>query len=291
MKILVLGATGMLGHKVIQILSREHTVYGTVRKKLPIKGHPVFGKMNLIENIDALHFNTLISEIHKIEPDVIVNSIGIVKQLPEAHDPIKSISINSLFPHQLASVCRNSGIRLIHYSTDCVFSGNKGNYSEEDFPDANDLYGRTKLLGELNEKNCLTIRTSIIGRELTSSHGLIEWFLSQNGKSVQGFRKVIFSGLTTNAHAEILEKIIVEYPHISGLYHVSSQSISKLDLLNLVRDIYDLKIEIFPNDYEISDRSLNSQKFKSKTKIFIPGWREMIEEMHRDSTPYSNLRD
>ena len=175
-------------------------------------------------------------------------------------------------------------------STDCVFSGHKGNYSETDPSDAEDLYGKTKYLGEVDYPGCLTIRTSIIGRELETKHGLIEWFLSQEGKTVSGYKKAIFSGLTTIALSEIIAEIIVNHPSLSGVYQVASKPISKYDLLNIVKHTYDMKVRIDPDESIINNRSLNPEKFRKETNIKIPSWEYMIEEMYRDPTPYAKIR-
>jgi dTDP-4-dehydrorhamnose reductase len=291
MRILVLGATGMLGHKLIQGLSDDYDVYGTIRRNISTSENiALLNKANLIGNIDAYNISTINEAIKGLDPDVVINCIGIVKQIKEAQDPVRSIIINSLLPHQLANICFNNNIRLIHYSTDCVFSGRKGNYIETDFPDADDLYGRTKLLGELNQPGCLTLRTSIIGRELETAHSLIEWFLSQQGKTVNGFTKAIFSGLTTNTHANVVKKIIDDYPDLEGLYHLAGDPISKYELLTIVKKQYGLSIRIDPAEHEVSDRSLSAVKFKSDTEIVIPGWLEMIKEMYEDTTPYDQMR-
>ena len=213
MKILILGATGMLGHKLMQVLSREHTVTGTVRRNASVlANYPIFSKMDIIGNISADNLETVRTAIDKANPEVIINCVGIVKQLPAAQDPLQSIAINALFPHQLVQICRQKNIRLIHMSTDCVFSGRKGYYTEEDPSDAEDLYGKTKYLGEVDYPGCLTLRTSIIGRELDTSHGLIEWFMSQEGKTVSGYKNAVFSGLTTLALSEIITEIITDHP-------------------------------------------------------------------------------
>jgi dTDP-4-dehydrorhamnose reductase len=291
MKILILGSTGMLGHKLMQSLSGKFGVTGTVRGEILQLSHiPIFSRAHKLGNVHADNVLSVQKALDMAQPDVVINCIGIVKQLKDANDPVKSITINSLFPHQLHHLCREKNIRLIHYSTDCVFSGSKGNYSETDFPDADDLYGRSKLLGEVTDPGCLTLRTSLIGRELDSSHGLIEWFLSHEGKTVKGYKNAIFSGLTTNAHAHILKDIITNYPDLEGLYHLSADPISKYDLLTLVKEKYHLDINIEPDYSEVSDRSLNSSKLRSATKIIIPGWPEMIEEMYNDPTPYNLLR-
>ena len=291
MKILILGATGMLGHKLMQVLSHQHTVTGTVRRNTSVNmDYPIFSKMNILGNISADNIETISTAFDKVNPEIIINCIGIVKQLPAAQDPLQSIAINALFPHQLSALCRKNNIRMIHISTDCVFSGKKGDYREEDFSDAEDLYGKTKYLGEVNYPGCLTIRTSIIGRELETKHGLIEWFLSQEGKTVSGYKKAIFSGLTTIALSEIIAEILANHPHLSGVYQVASEPISKYDLLNLVNKIYGLKIRIDLDETIINNRSLNPEKFRKETNIKIPSWEYMIEEMYRDPTPYAMFR-
>ena len=291
MKILILGATGMFGHKLMQILSHKFTVTGTVRGNASdLKDHPVFSGMNIIGNIHADDLTGIQHTLEKLNPDVVINCIGIVKQLPAANDPLSAIAINALFPHQLSKICMQNNIRFIHLSTDCVFSGNRGNYTENDPSDADDLYGKTKFLGEVNSHGCLTIRTSIIGRELNTSHGLVEWFLSQEGKTVFGYKKAIFSGLTTPALSDIIEKIIADFPEIYGIRQIASEPISKYDLLNLVKKTYNLSIKIEPDETVINNRSLNADKFKKETNIKIPSWEYMIDQMHRDSTLYTTLR-
>lgn len=281
----------MLGHKIMQVLSRRYSVTGTLREDpSELSENPVFASMHLIGNIRADDITSIRDVITQVKPDVVLNCIGIVKQLPAAQDPLASIAINALFPHQLAAICRSKNIRLIHVSTDCVFSGRKGCYTENDLSDAEDLYGRTKFLGEVSYPGCLTIRTSIIGRELGTAHGLVEWFLGQQGKTVPGFKNAIFSGLTTNALAEIVGEIISSYPDLCGIVQVASRPICKHDLLVLIRRVYGMKIDIIPDETVINNRSLDAQKFRTETKIKIPSWEYMIEEMYRDSTRYQDLR-
>ena len=290
--ILIFGATGMLGHKLMQVLSKRFSVTGTVRADASgFSHHPVFAGMNIIGNVRADDLDSIRHTIEQSNPDVVVNCIGIVKQLRAAQDPLQSITINALFPHQLAKICQEKKTRLIHMSTDCVFSGNKGHYTENDPSDADDLYGKTKYLGEIDYPGCLTIRTSIIGRELNTTHGLIEWFLSQQGKKISGYKKAVFSGLTTNALSEIISQIIYEYPEIKGVHQIASEPISKYDLLNLVKKTYHVPISIELDETVINDRSLNPNKFKSKTDIVIPSWEKMIDQMYHDSTPYDQLRN
>lgn len=291
MDILILGATGMLGHKLMQVLSKEHTVTGTVRRDASVfADHPVLSSMDIIGNVSAENVGTIRAAIETANPDVVINCIGIVKQLPAAHDPLQSISINALFPHQLAKICRQKKIRLIHMSTDCVFSGRKGNYSEGDPSDADDLYGKTKYLGEVDYPGCVTLRTSIIGREIDTSHGLIEWFIGQEGKTVSGYKKAVFSGLTTLALSGIISQIATEYPSLHGVYQVASEPISKFDLLNLIKKTYNMTITIKCDETVVNDRSLDPEKFRNETNIKIPSWEYMIDEMYRDPTPYALLR-
>jgi dTDP-4-dehydrorhamnose reductase len=290
-KILILGATGMLGHKLMQVLSKKFHVSGTVRGDTrTYAATPVFSGMTLLGNTRADEIATIQEAINIAAPDVVINCIGIVKQLPAAQNRLASISINALFPHQLAKICRNRNIRFIHVSTDCVFSGKRGCYTEDDLSDADDLYGKTKFLGEVDYPGCLTLRTSIIGRELESSHGLVEWFLSQEGKTVYGYKKAIFSGLTTNAFSGIIGRIISDCPELRGVVQVASIPTSKFDLLTLVKKTYGMNIDIRPDEMVINNRSLNADKFRKETNIKIPSWEYMIDEMYRDPTQYNILR-
>lgn len=291
MRLLLLGATGMLGHKLLQILSRQFPVTGTIRNDVTkYRNYPALNPDLLKGHIDVDDISTVEKTIWECKPDVVINCIGIVKQLPAAHDPLSSIAINALFPHQLAQICRKRGARLIHISTDCVFSGKKGYYKENDFADADDLYGRTKYLGEVDYEGALTLRTSIIGRELGSSHGLIEWFLGQEGGAVSGYTNAIFSGLTTNAFSDVIATIITDYPEMRGVWHIASEPISKYDLLKLVKTVYNLSMEIQSDNSVVIDRSLNGDKLRENTNIIIPSWQTMIEQMHLDPTPYGVTR-
>jgi dTDP-4-dehydrorhamnose reductase len=281
-KILILGAGGMLGHVLFQVLSGYDSldVYGTVRnsEKLCNKFNKDMMK-KIINGIDADKFNVIDYCILKLRPEIVLNCIGIIKQLPEAKDPIISIGINSLLPHKITKICGDIGARLIHFSTDCVFDGKKGNYSEMDIPDAADLYGRTKFLGEVTGLNCLTIRTSIIGHELGSHNGLVEWFLSQNGK-IEGYRNAIFSGFPTIEIANILTKYIIPNKNIEGLYHLSAKPISKYDLLKLIAEIYKKDIEIIASCRVNENRSLDSSRFHKLFGYIPPEWVELVGMMH-----------
>ena len=199
--------------------------------------------------------------------------------MAEANDPLQAVPINTLLPHKLARLCQLSGARLVHMSTDCVFSGNKGGYCESDAPDANDLYGRSKYLGEVDYPHAITLRTSIIGQELHSTHGLIDWFLSQQGKC-NGYTRAIFSGVPTFILAQIIRDIVIPNLKLHGIYHVAARPISKYDLLKLVAQVYDKSIEIIADDRLVIDRSLNADKFREETGYVTPEWEEMIKLMY-----------
>jgi dTDP-4-dehydrorhamnose reductase len=291
MRVLILGGSGMLGHKLWQTLAPRFDTYVTFRQGATAYDRfGIFDRARSIGNVSAENFDSVTDAFATVRPQVVVNCIGIVKQDAAAKDPITSISVNALFPHRLARICGETGARLIHLSTDCVFSGRKGNYLESDTPDAEDLYGRSKLLGEVGSDNCLTIRTSMIGRELSGSHGLVEWFLSQKGQTVQGFKRAIFSGFTTNALSNILSWIIFEQAGLAGIWHVAAEPISKFDLLTLVKQTYQLDTEIESNETFICDRSLDGSRFREQTGFRAPSWPEMIKLMREDLTSYREFR-
>jgi dTDP-4-dehydrorhamnose reductase len=291
MRVLILGGSGMLGHRLWQVFVNRFDTYVTLRQGIESYAKcGFFEPKHLIGHVSVQDFDSVVQAVARTKPDVLVNCIGIVKQAAAAKEPFMSILVNALFPHQLAKLSQEAGIRLIHISTDCVFSGRKGNYSENDLSDAEDLYGRTKFLGEVSYKGCLTLRTSMIGRELETSHGLIEWFLSQEGKTVGGYTRAIFSGFTTNALAEIIARIVDEQREMYGVWHVASDPISKFDLLSMVKQVYGLNIKIEPDEAVVVDRSLNANRFRQSTGFVPPTWYDMIEQMYQDPTPYSELR-
>jgi dTDP-4-dehydrorhamnose reductase len=284
-RIVVLGAAGMLGHKMFQHLqSRFPATVGIMRRSRPAP----WQSGDLRCGVDAARFDELAALLREIRPDYLVNCVGIVKQRPEAQDPVLSIRINSLLPHRLAALAEEWRGRLIHFSSDCVFSGARGCYREEDPSDAKDLYGHTKFLGEVHSWNALTLRTSIIGRELSHRQSLLEWYLSRNGRPVKGFTRVIWSGITTNYAARLVSEILLRHPELSGLYHAAGNRISKHDLLGLLSDEYRLNIQIIPDDNEASDRSLVAEKLRHATGLQTPPWPEMIRELASDPTPYES---
>jgi dTDP-4-dehydrorhamnose reductase len=284
-KILILGGTGMLGHLLLRYLSAfpEYDVTATARSLTGMKKHfpPDMLVRFLPNSVDANYFESLIRALASIQPDIVINCIGIIKQLPLAEDPLTAIAINALLPHRISLISQTAGARLIHISTDCVFNGKKGMYKECDQSDAENLYGRTKYLGEVSYPHCVTLRTSIIGHELKGRYGLIEWFLAQNQK-VCGFRKAIYSGFPTIELARIIRDYVLPNNDLRGVYHVSSEPVSKYDLLRLVAERYDKDIEIEPYDDFVKDRSLDSTMFHEMTGYQPPAWDTMIELMHND---------
>lgn len=281
MRVLVLGASGMLGNAMIRVLSEkaDWQVHGTVRSESSKRlFHPdIAGR--LIPGIDVEQPDSLTQAFIRIRPDVVINCVGLIKQLADADDPLQAIPINSLLPHRLARLCELSSARLVHMSTDCVFAGDKGGYRESDPSDAKDLYGRSKFLGEVAYPHTVTLRTSIIGHELQSAHGLVGWFLSQQGQC-NGFTRAIFSGLPTVVLAQIVRDVVIPRVDLSGLYHVAAQPISKYDLLKLIADVYGKSIDIVPDDKLVIDRSLDAKRFQLATGYVASEWPELIKLMH-----------
>ena len=285
MKLLIIGANGMLGNACMNYFhgNPHYDLRGTIRSESALKLFRSEIRGSLIPNIDIVNEEAQQALFERERPNVVINCVGLVKQAVGASDLISSITLNSLLPHQLARQCESHGSRLVHISTDCVFSGLKRSaYLESDVSDATDLYGRTKFLGEISTKsNVLTIRTSYIGNELEGANGLLEWFLAQSGEC-QGFTKAIYSGLPTVILLQAIEKVILEYPNLSGLYQVASSPISKYNLLQLVAGIFKKQINITPNDGLIINRSLDGSRFEDTTGFIAPPWEEMVEKMYLD---------
>ena len=277
MKVLVLGGDGMLGHELFLQLRARHETRVTLRQALAAySGRGLFDASNAFTGVDVRRTGSVEAVLGEFKPDAVVNAVGIVKQRPESEDAIVSIEVNALMPHRLALACRGAGARLIHLSTDCVFSGEKGRYREEDRPDPVDLYGRSKLLGEVTGEGALTLRTSMIGLGLHRKASLVDWFLAQSGR-VQGYRNAIFSGLTTRELARVIGELLEKHPQASGLYHLSAAPISKLDLLAKLRERLALKVELVPVDEPRIDRSLDSTRFRRVFGYAPPSWDEMLD--------------
>lgn len=292
MKVLVLGGSGMLGHQLCRIFSKKQEVWATFHNQPDgFAKDDILPTGRMIGGLDAVDWPRFLAALKAARPDALVNAIGIVKQRDEAKQAVLSIEVNALFPHRLAEACQEIGARLIQISTDCVFSGFKGEYSEIDLPDPVDLYGRTKLLGEVNREGCLTLRTSIIGWELHRRSGLLEWFASQRGKTIRGYDRAIYSGVSTGVLSRLIGDIIGTKPELSGLYHVAGEPISKYDLLSRLRDRLgwtDIRIE--KDEVFHCDRSLNGRTFETITGWKAPSWDEMVDELARQWPIYEEWR-
>lgn len=272
----------MLGSSTYRLFasSSGFAVVGTVRSLRGLESLPRHERAQIVAGIDVADFDRLVRLFAEERPTVVINCVGVIKQLAAAKDPQISIAINSLLPHRLAQLAAASSARLIQISTDCVFSGRRGNYKESDHPDAEDLYGRTKLLGEVDYPNAITLRTSIIGHELGSSLSLIDWFLSQPGPHVRGYRKAIYTGLPTFELARVVRDVVIPRPDLRGLWHVSSDPIDKFELLRLVAKTYGKKIEILPDEGVEIDRSLDGSRFRETTGYVAAPWDDLVRLMH-----------
>ncbi len=281
MKILVLGASGMIGSAMVRVLGENSAweVFGTLRsadaKRFFLSA--VAGK--LLPGVDIDNQDALLRVFSGVRPDVVINCIGLTKHHKESDDPVLAIPINALLPHRIAEVCAVARARLIHVSTDCVFSGLKGSYVEGDPADARDVYGKTKFLGEVDYPHAVTLRTSTIGHEFQSTHGLLEWFLSKEGKC-KGFERAIFSGLPSTVFAQVVRDVVIPRTDLSGLYHVGAEAINKYELLRLIAKVYGKSIEVIRDESFAIDRSLDSELFSRKTGYIAPSWPELIQSMY-----------
>jgi len=280
MRVLVLGVTGMLGSAVFRVFTGDpaYDVWGTLRSSASLRFFP--GQAQLLTGVNVLDQDALAGVLSKVRPDVVINCVGLVKQLADAKDPLVALPVNAMLPHRLARMCELLGARLVHISTDCVFSGRKGLYLESDPSDAEDLYGKSKYIGELNEfAHAVTLRTSIIGHELDSTHSLIDWFLSQHDR-VRGFARAIFSGLPTVELARVMKDFVIPNKQLHGLYHVAAEPIDKCRLLGLVAAQYGKKIEIQSDDALVIDRSLNASRLQAAVGYVAPSWPDLIQRMY-----------
>jgi dTDP-4-dehydrorhamnose reductase len=290
MKILILGGTGMLGHSLWRQWRHHHDVWVTSRSPYSRWEHlGLFDRDRFLGGTEVTVDDALVRAINRAAPETIVNCIGIIKQVKEAHDPLVSLAINSMLPHRVAEMAQLAGARLIHVSTDCVFSGRTGHYTEASISDAEDLYGRTKYLGEVDRPNALTLRTSIIGREIETRSGLVEWFLSTSG-AVRGFSRAIYTGFTTLELGRIMRRLIEDRLELHGVWQVSSAPINKFDLLHLIRDAFDHRVSVEPDPSVQIDRSLDSSRFRAETGYSPPSWPAMITELAADRAIYETWR-
>ena len=277
----MLGASGMLGNAVFRLFAKSPSflTMGSLRSTNLLRYLAKDLHDRVICGVDVENLDSLTGLFAKSRPDVVINCIGLVKQLAAGDDPMVVIPINALLPHRLARLCEVAGARLVHISSDCVFSGAKGMYTEADESDAKDLYGRSKYLGEVDYPHAITLRTSIIGHELSGSQSLLGWFLAQK-EGVRGFRRAIFSGLPAAELALVIRDYVLPRPELHGLYHVSAKAINKYELLRLVANVYGKSVEIHPDDQLVIDRSLNSTLFCQATDYQPKEWGALIQLMH-----------
>jgi dTDP-4-dehydrorhamnose reductase len=289
MRVLIIGGNGMLGHQLCRVLSRRMDVWATVKEEpTAYAAYSFLPGDHLAGQINIQDLTSLRRVLNDVRPQVVINAAGIVKQRDEAKQAVPSIQVNALFPHQLADLCGEYGIRVVQVSTDCVFSGQKGNYSEVDNPDPMDLYGRSKLLGELNRPGCLTIRASIIGWQLSRFSSLLSWFAAQRGQRIKGYRQAIYSGFSTSVMAVLIGDLIETRPDLQGIYHVASAPISKYDLLVKLRDALGWNdIGIDADEQFFCDRSLDGMRFSTATGWRPPGWDDMIAGLASEWVDYA----
>jgi len=274
----------MLGHQLWRGLHAQHDTWVTLRRPVAdFAVHNLFDEAKAIQLDDITDDTALERALGQAKPEAVINCVGLIKQRDEASDEALTLRVNAEFPHRLAKRCGEAGARLIHFSTDCIFAGTKGNYTESDPSDAADLYGQSKHQGEVADAHSVTLRTSVIGHELGTNLALLDWFLSQRGQAISGFTKAIYSGFTTLEMARIVDRILTQHPALSGVWHVASESISKFALLQLCREKLGWEGVIEPNDEFVCDRSLNADRFNQATGYTPPSWETMISELAQQS--------
>jgi len=278
MRIYILGISGMLGSKLFkEFLKKNYKIKGSTRV---IPKHFLNYKNYIDSNLDIFDIQKLKEKINKFKPNLIINCVGIIKQKISKTNEKNIFYINSIFPHELYKISNIIKARLIHFSTDCVFDGKKGNYDDKNETNANDIYGFSKALGELSYDNSITLRTSIIGHELSSKKSLLDWFLHLNKKNCYGYTKAYFSGLPTIEIFNFIQKFLLKKKKISGIYNLSSSRISKYNLLKKISKVYSKNINIIKNNKLKIDRSLNSKKLKKLVDYKCPPWNILIKNMY-----------
>ena len=284
MRLLILGGSGMLGHQLWRGLHAQHDTWVTLRRPVAdFAVHNLFDEAKAIQFDDITDDTALERALGQAKPEAVINCVGLIKQRDEASDEALTLRVNAEFPHRLAKRCGEAGARLIHFSTDCIFAGTKGNYTESDPSDAADLYGQSKHQGEVADAHSVTLRTSVIGHELGTNLALLDWFLSQRDQAINGYTKAIYSGFTTLEMARIVDRILTQHTDLSGVWHVASQPISKFGLLQLCREKLGWEGVIEPNDEFVCDRSLNADRFNQATGYPPPSWEAMISELAQQS--------
>ena len=289
MRILILGTSGLIGHKLFQILGKRFgDIHGVLHHDGSVeKAASLFDNENCYFNVDVLDTHKIKKILNEIKPDVILNCAGITKRRPEINDPLLAIGLNALFPHKLAQWAKEHNCRVIHFSTDCVFDGKIGDYTEDSLTTGEDAYGRTKALGEIQYDHTLTIRSSFIGRELSVFSELLEWLIAQEGKTIKGFTNAYYSGISTLEMSRVVGDIIEFHQGVSGLRQLSCiEPISKFELLCLARDAFGVNVEIVPDGNFTIKPTLNSDKLKSEINLSIPSWPQMMADLAADNEMY-----
>lgn len=288
--VLILGASGMLGHMLVRVFSPHHRVIGTTSSQYKAESPlaKLLDRESWIGGIDVRSLNQVDDLVREIQPDVVINCVGVIKQKMESSNITDAITINSLFPHHLANLCQSQNSRLIHFSTDCVFEGTPGMKMVSDTPNATDLYGTTKRLGEVDYGDSITIRSSIVGAQIVGTESLFQWAISQKGKKIEGFTGALYSGLTTMTMSKVILEIVDNFPQLSGIQQIASEAITKHDLLRKLNAALGLNLDICPDNTIIYDRTLDGSEFVEQTGIRIPTWDEMIIEFAGDQAFYSN---
>lgn len=287
-RVLVLGVTGMLGHMLVRVLSQTHSIFGTISTSYDRNKEidRLLPKSQCIDQLDVTDLFKVDTVIRNVQPDVVLNCVGLIKHKMDKRRILDAVIVNSVFPHQLAEICTNMGVRLIHFSTDCVFAGTPGVKRLTDVPDAVDVYGSTKRLGEVSYGTSLTLRTSFIGRQIVGDEELIEWALSQRGQTISGYQNAIYSGLTTRALSDVVAQVIDQCPELIGLFQVASTPISKFDLLSELNVRLRLGMTIHRNTTFECDRTLDGSEFSKTTGIQVPSWESMLSELCDDQAFY-----
>lgn len=290
---LILGASGMIGHRMWATLGERHEAIGVLRRHElgALSMIPGIATKKTFFGVEFQDLSRLTKIVSDTKPDIVLNCVGIVKQLKDSSDHMKSIALNALFPHQLAKVCADNNARMIQFSSDCVFDGLKGNYTETDFPNAQDLYGRSKAMGEVDYlTNVVTMRTSSIGREVFPHGGLVEWFLSNEEKKITGYKQAIYSGFPTQRLGSIISDYIIPNKELSGVIHVAGTPIDKFSLLSMIKDHFKLNIDLLVNEQVKVERGLNFDNFSKLTGFKSPSWKEMMKDLEVDFDIYESIR-
>ena len=271
----------MLGHTLFRGLAKltDLNVTALVRSNNNKTCFANWLQPRIISGCDVTKSHDLSNLFEITQPDIVINCVSSGQANLSSKEFEKNYSILALLPHRLAALCQIHKTRLIHVSTDGVFSGDSGNYTEQSIPDARDQYGKLKAMGELTHSNTITLRTSIIGHELVTRKYLLEWFLLQE-EACRGYTGAIFTGITTLVLSRVIIDHIIPKSSLNGIYHVATDPITKYELLQIIAKIYKKNIKLIPDNRVVIDRSLNASKFMNATGYRAPDWLTLVESMH-----------